>query len=101
MKQLWRWILRACGGRLEEGPPVEYSRYVSFERIADYIALGWAPDGVMPGHHGVYGVMMSWRGEGAPVEPEAQRPLATGEYIPRASGFPPGEPPHQGSGGRR
>lgn len=49
-----------------------YGRTVSIDRVDEYLALGWVPDGQGPLHapHGAYSVWLDWPGPGEPVEPE-------------------------------
>jgi hypothetical protein len=35
-------------------------RYVRFERIFDYMNMGWMVDGELPNHHGYWSCAMIW-----------------------------------------
>lgn len=46
-------------------------RYVPHSRVEAYTSLGWAEADRFGGtHHGHYSILMVWRGEGEPIEPE-------------------------------
>jgi hypothetical protein len=36
----------------------EVFRYVVHREVAGYLEQGWLVEGVMPGHHGVYSILM-------------------------------------------
>ena len=48
-----------------------WMRYVKYNDIPAYLALGWEWDG-KPLHapHAAYSVLMTWSGKGSPREPE-------------------------------
>jgi hypothetical protein len=39
---------------------MKYFRYVRLEDVLTRLAQGWMVDGVCPGHHGVWSVLMVW-----------------------------------------
>lgn len=54
----------------EQGAGTSYFRYVPYERVPAYDAIGWrALDGLAGTAHGEFSVLCEWRGEGEPVEP--------------------------------
>lgn len=52
------------------GQKIKYFRYVTFERMGAYKALGWIiHDSLAMTHHGVYGDLAEWPFETDPIEP--------------------------------
>lgn len=54
---------------------ITYHRYVPIHRVRAYGELGWIPDrSDQPLHapHGLYSIIMTFDGEGEPVEPEPE-----------------------------
>ena len=54
---------------------IRWFRYVRYEDIPAFLALGWEWDDKEPplhAPHGCYSVIMTWGGEGEPKEPEGK-----------------------------
>ena len=51
---------------------IYWTRYVLHAERDAYLALGWECRGPVVGHHGIYSVLMIWRGPGEPPEPGAE-----------------------------
>lgn len=48
-------------------------RYVTFEKLPDYLALGWVAHPALEGcHHGYYGVLAEWLCDCKLVEPKKE-----------------------------
>ncbi len=52
------------------GGKVTCFRYVPHRRRDAYARMGWAVVADLGPHHGIYCVLMEWRGDGEPREPE-------------------------------
>ena len=54
---------------------ITHHRYVRHEELKSYLDLGWvAGDALKDTHHGDYGELMTWAGQGEPQEPNTAGP---------------------------
>jgi hypothetical protein len=57
MKGFIRALARLFRRPFEEDDGEQF-QYVAYHDVAEFIEKGWVPEGVMPGHHGDYSVLM-------------------------------------------